>query len=390
MSINGFRSFRIAISSDHGNHPDAGRGAWQFVAATAIAGAVMVMLFTASACRTSPHERGDTVAAIASLPVAGPGLSGTYAGILPCADSPGILHTLVLRPDSVFYLRMAYQVEDTSNGRNIRDEIGRWSMAMKDSMVTLSGEGEHRTLFALQRDGSLRQLDAEGHPIVSDLNFTLRRDSTGTAFEPRLRMQGMYAESGDSATFQECGSALRMRVLPGGAAAVLSAAYRKALRAPGEMMLASLDGHIVAGKAGSMGTALAVDGFVDARPGDSCGGTATSALENVLWNLVLLGGQPVRSGANGRQASITFAPDRKLAQGSSGCNRFSGAYTLAGSHLTIASPVSTKMACPGTMEQERAFFAALRGTSGWRIAGKRLELLDDAGTSLATFEVAGG
>ena len=49
--------------------------------------------------------------------------------------------------------------------------------------------------------------------------------------------------------------------------------------------------------------------------------------------------------------------------------------------------IATRMACPGTDEVARRFAAALEGTSGWRIAGGRLEFYGATGKPLAIFAV---
>ena len=49
--------------------------------------------------------------------------------------------------------------------------------------------------------------------------------------------------------------------------------------------------------------------------------------------------------------------------------------------------IATRMACPGAEEVERRFAAALAGTTGWRIAGGRLEFYGATGTPLAIFAV---
>jgi heat shock protein HslJ len=44
------------------------------------------------------------------------------------------------------------------------------------------------------------------------------------------------------------------------------------------------------------------------------------------------------------------------------------------------------MACVGGMKTEQDFLKALSKAVRWRISGQRLELLDAAGTPLASFE----
>jgi heat shock protein HslJ len=71
--------------------------------------------------------------------------------------------------------------------------------------------------------------------------------------------------------------------------------------------------------------------------------------------------------------------------GSAGCNRFTAAYTAAGTEVRITAAGSTRMFCgdpPGVMEQEAVFLAALAQAVRFRLEDGSLQLLDAAGSVL--------
>lgn len=73
--------------------------------------------------------------------------------------------------------------------------------------------------------------------------------------------------------------------------------------------------------------------------------------------------------------------------GSSGCNRFSGPYTLDGNAVTIGPLMSTLMACDEElMVQENGYLAAVQSTASFDIEGSSLRLFDAEGTEVAVFE----
>ncbi len=90
---------------------------------------------------------------------------------------------------------------------------------------------------------------------------------------------------------------------------------------------------------------------------------------------------PAQTG--GRPIELRFGDDGKV-QGSAGCNRLTGAYTVAGAALKFGPLAVTRMACPA-MDLERRFLEALDATARWKIVAGALELSDAAGTPLATF-----
>ena len=111
------------------------------------------------------------------------------------------------------------------------------------------------------------------------------------------------------------------------------------------------------------------------------------SLEGTQWLLVSLEGEtPLASTA---PPSVEFSADE--ISGSTGCNHYFGAYDVSGSEITIRDVASTEMACmdpEGVMDQEQAFLAALRETTGYNLAGDRLEFLDATGSVRMEFESA--
>lgn len=96
------------------------------------------------------------------------------------------------------------------------------------------------------------------------------------------------------------------------------------------------------------------------------------------WTVVSISGQPVVADSG---ALIEFSGEH--VSGSSGCNRFSGGYTLSGTRLEIGQAVSTRMACPEPlMDQEQRFFAALTTVASARLNSGSLELVDADGNTV--------
>ena len=89
------------------------------------------------------------------------------------------------------------------------------------------------------------------------------------------------------------------------------------------------------------------------------------------------GGGEVPSGSD---ASLLLHPEERAATGSTGCNRFTGSYTLNGGRLSLGMTATTRMACPPPlMALEADYLEALRLTGSFRILGDTLELLGEAG-----------
>ena len=100
--------------------------------------------------------------------------------------------------------------------------------------------------------------------------------------------------------------------------------------------------------------------------------TSAADLAGTSWTLVSIGGTPVVEASG---PHITFGANGD-ANGSTGCNSFSGSYATDGAALTFGPMATTRMACgEDLMAQEAQALEALAAVSGWEIdADGRLHL----------------
>lgn len=84
----------------------------------------------------------------------------------------------------------------------------------------------------------------------------------------------------------------------------------------------------------------------------------------------------------------TISFDAATTSGTTGCNRFTGGYTLTGNGLTFSQLASTAMACSpaAVMHQESSFSAAMAQVSRVEQRGVGLVLKDSAGATLLVLD----
>lgn len=110
----------------------------------------------------------------------------------------------------------------------------------------------------------------------------------------------------------------------------------------------------------------------------------SATLEEASWRLTGLPGHMVPSG-NGAPTA-RFEGGR--VSGFSGCNRFTGGYTVDRDRVTVGNLAGTMMACPEpAMAVEKAFLSAFSGTLVANVKGKRLSLTPAAGGTPLQFEL---
>ncbi len=102
--------------------------------------------------------------------------AGKFSGVLPCASCPGIDTALTLRGDGSFRLSETYQ-DEPGGGPFV--SAGHWRTEQDGKRLRLNpiGKADQERLYEIVSRDEIRMLDLEGKPIVSGLDYSLRRNS---------------------------------------------------------------------------------------------------------------------------------------------------------------------------------------------------------------------
>ena len=112
----------------------------------------------------------------------------------------------------------------------------------------------------------------------------------------------------------------------------------------------------------------------------------TVPLSGAEWKLTELNSKPIRpSTKDRRDILLSFNEETRTFSGVSGCNALDGKFESNGRTMALALSKSMQI-CRVDQSNERALRAAIKDTRAYRIAGTTLELLDERGARLATFE----
>lgn len=121
---------------------------------------------------------------------------------------------------------------------------------------------------------------------------------------------------------------------------------------------------------------------------ESGGGEPQPTLAGSSWVLSEVAIDGTMTAAVDASASINFDAGGALF-GSTGCNRYTGNWTLDGSVLTLDPGATTMMACaPDLQAQEAAVLAALAATTGYSAADQKLTLKNADGNPMAVYKAA--
>lgn len=317
----------------------------------------------------------------------GMALPASFSGRLPCADCDGIDYHLDLWPDQAFHLRRTWigGAEDDMS----RSDLGLWSAVPQKDAITLWGLQDTSATWRVVDPATLRQLDMEGNPIVSDLNYTLTAE--GALDETDLEdmfLGGMMTYMADTATFTECMTGRRYPTAQEGDYRALERAYLDQASSPGAALYVHVEGDLAMRPAmeGPDRRHLVVERFIRTRPGITCERQrADASLTGTYWRIDSLRGAPLERVPEAREPHmiLTGGEDAHYAA-TVGCNQLVGGYTAEADRLTLGTGAATLMACPPPLDaQERKLAGVLRDVAGYAISGETLMLKDAADEVIA-------
>ncbi|MCC9134950.1 copper resistance protein NlpE [Pontibacter silvestris] len=106
--------------------------------------------------------------------------TGTYVGVIPCADCEGIRMELILNKDKTFSLKQTYKGE--AKGKNNLEVKGKWFAAKGNSqnpsavIIQLIPAGNHDPAYFRQVSKTrIKMLDRQQNEIKSKQNYTLEK-----------------------------------------------------------------------------------------------------------------------------------------------------------------------------------------------------------------------
>ncbi|HEU5090921.1 MAG TPA: META domain-containing protein, partial [Roseiflexaceae bacterium] len=114
-----------------------------------------------------------------------------------------------------------------------------------------------------------------------------------------------------------------------------------------------------------------------------------ATLQDTNWQLASYGaGNQQQPAANAAATALMFAADNRVS-GVTGCNSFSGSYSVANDQIAFGELAVTRKACPPPLDtQEREVLAGLRGTARYAISGDTLTIYYNGDQSTLVYKAS--
>ena len=327
-----------------------------------------------------PNAAVNTELAVPSPDQLKMAVPATYKGILPCADCPGIEHTLTLRGDGLYRMRRIYQEKPDGS----YSEMGRWQA--EGELLTLTN-GSETNLFEITDAQTIKQLDGTGEPIATTSNLDLRRIAEVDPINDSMKWRGEFRYMADAASFIDCASGLRWPVATAGDYLATERHYIKTRKIPGSSLVINIKGKLETrpNMEGTPVEQMVIEKFNGSKTGVSCASLVSGKakhkveLTDTFWKLVDLEGKKIPiARSHKQQIRIVMASEGSRVMGYSGCNRVMGTYVKKANALHFSQLAGSMMACASQfMGLEQQVLKMLHDTTTYRIEGKDLFLLKD-------------
>lgn len=321
---------------------------------------------------------------------------GTYTGLLPCADCPGILQSVTLNADSTYSIKITYlESEDVAP----KTMTGKFSL--KGNVVTLLHPIDGGTYSYELNANTIKYLDANGKPYegkLADAYELLKNakvtiypgDWEGTYFgtlpcadcegiEYELTLNGDYtyqmithyiAEGSEydtisgPFTWNEDQTVIQLGGTSKDAASNLFKVEEDQVRyldTKGKVITGELEENYILKKEGN------------------------KAVEDKKWDLVSLNGEKI-SDTNSTHFYIQFHAKDGRVEVKANCNLISFGYKITdNTNLKIEHGMSTMMACPESKDED--MMKAMENVRSFSLENQTLRFLDQKGNTIATFQL---
>jgi heat shock protein HslJ/uncharacterized lipoprotein NlpE involved in copper resistance len=315
-------------------------------------------------------------------------VTGTYQGVVPCADCEGIAYRLQLNPDFTWTDSRTYK----GRSEEPSEESGEYAFS-DDGMIVLDRDGEEGMKYFRKTSRGLLMLDIQGKEITGNLaaKYVLtpvaretkeRTEPIAPGRDAKLREEGVdFVGFGNEPAWSVTIDDEKGMTFSGLGLTTISTPPVKPNRAQDANVLryravTEANELIVTITGGECADAMSGEKFTHKvrvqakatrdktfREYGGCGRYIADARFAGTWNLVEVGGKKVAPAKYSKGTpSLEFNLDEGRAAAFAGCNRMTGTFTTEGNTVRFGKFASTMMSCPD-MALESALGKALTDRS---------------------------
>ncbi len=168
------------------------------------------------------------------------GKNTTYTGSIPCADCDAQKLTVTFFGNKTFRLKRVFTGLQGGGSKTVYD-LGTWKE--RGNRLVLDNGGRWPLQFRSVSGTEIEMLDQRGNPIVSKLDYSLRKTAFVDMLPGPMTMKGEFLYMADASTFTECQTGRKYPLLFATSTSSVEKQYLAARSAPGKPVLVMLKGR---------------------------------------------------------------------------------------------------------------------------------------------------
>ncbi len=138
----------------------------------------LIAAFLIIGCNNSAYEKSENIVSEEIVENPLPEVLGTYDGILPCANCPGIEISLEIREGGDYHKTQVYLNDTSEAAQNTFDDFGKWRFSTDSTYLELNYDLHDINLhefWQIINNDELRLMDENAQPIKSEFNYSLKK-----------------------------------------------------------------------------------------------------------------------------------------------------------------------------------------------------------------------
>lgn len=307
----------------------------------------------------------------------------SFMGTLSCIDCDGERVQLNLFPDSV-YIKKTVRLGDEST----KEEFGTWGLSSNKEILVLRSSENEVSYFFLANNTRLIALNNDAKPYQTSQPNHLSAQSEFTWADVGISLRGEYMYFADSHIFTECSTGKQFPIYPNQTRLELERTFTQRQEGEHSPLTVQLSGSLMwwQNMEGPKRISIEVSEVVDSKDSLDCVvSNIKSDIFGVEWKLEWLNGVARENIALGEKPFLKFDSEVKRIHGFSGCNSFSGGFSLDESHISFSAIASTRRACFPENNVENMLFTTLEDAQYYEVIHPRLLLFDENRKEIAAF-----
>ena len=273
---------------------------------------------------------------------------------------------------------------------SVEGEYGRWGLNSSRSILILRSSSGQVSYFSLSNNTRLIALNDEANPYQTSQPNHLTARNQFEWVDIDVRLKGEYLHLADSNVFTECTTKKSISLVANTHSLALERLYLQREDLDQKNLLVEVRGTLELLQNTERPNTVGLNVSEFEMLSDSVACSASTIKSDVFaeqWKLEWLNGVSEQNITLGNRPFLVFDSTESRVYGFSGCNSFSGAFSLENAKLRLSAIASTRKSCFPENNVENMLITAFEDVNFVEVVHPRLVFYDEERKTIARFSI---